>query len=323
MIVVCPLSITACGGGGSPVTPVPTPGQKGVLSVTLNLNSIVSGQTFTATIALESATISVTNVAVTVTANAESGILSSLSESCVIANSTSQNTCTVTFTGGGAFASGALPATPTIIASSSGYTSGNATLSYQSPLIFITTTKVNGAILSNVNQQSMPFVTDPVLPIPNPVASNDIAAADYICNNDANKPSGSYTYKAMLSDNQNRIVNSNGGLGTDWVLQPGTAYQNQAGQLIGSTTTVPPAAGIVLPDFLTNNIGTGYIWTGLNVAYDANIANCSLWQSNQAGELGAQGQANSTSILGYISAIPNPTVACNLPRQLYCVQQPQ
>lgn len=159
------------------------------------------------------------------------------------------------------------------------------------------------------------------------------AAADAICNADANKPTGGGTYKAMLADGTDRRACTTDNCSTggtsehiDWVLKPNTTYTSSSGTTIATTD-----ANGLFSSSISQAIGSAgvFVWTGITYQQDFGAAsafidrwinsngNCNNWTDNSnlvAGEIG-QGEATDYR---YISG-GNPT--CNNNYKFYCVEQ--
>lgn len=166
------------------------------------------------------------------------------------------------------------------------------------------------------------FANDPLL-----AGSNAIEKADSFCNNDSNKPNGSY-YKALLVDGVLRDAPSL----TDWVLEPNTKYYRSYGDVeIG--TTISTAIFPVLYAELTNSIEderpqsndgsvlTNITYTGISNASDFStdgLNTCNNWTvgtnmaSSNWGRI-YEKTANSISTNGLIG--------CAYIAPIYCVEQ--
>ncbi|PJZ83689.1 hypothetical protein CH366_10275 [Leptospira harrisiae] len=111
------------------------------------------------------------------------------------------------------------------------------------------------------------FIANPTAPI-----NAGISGFDTYCNNSTNKPSGSYTYKALVSDGIKRracsTANCSGGTSEhiDWVLKPNQQYKRNDGTTVIGTTN---ANGIFVTS-LTNSVepnlvtGSDVVLTGIN-----------------------------------------------------------
>lgn len=148
--------------------------------------------------------------------------------------------------------------------------------------------------------------------------TNGVAGADYLCQVDAQCPTGS-TCKAMLiSYGIQSPVRQAAPTLTDWVLRPATAYYNMAEALIGTTN------GASVFNFpLTVPFGTvganPLTWTALNpdwTSFGSPTGDCSDWTilSSTATSVGNTAISNNLSIS---NIGPN----CSTPYALYCVQQ--
>lgn len=171
--------------------------------------------------------------------------------------------------------------------------------------------------------------------------SNGIAAADYICNNDPDKPSAvpnGTTYKAMIVDGSTRIACTTANCSTgvkehiDWVLQANTTYQNANGDKISTNANglfTFPTANPIIPQ---NKWLSHFVWTGLTTSWISG-SNCNGWRSSgsDTGEAGAQPWINQSKALGY-SQVDYTGTECfskttldnfDIGFGLYCVQQNQ
>ena len=175
---------------------------------------------------------------------------------------------------------------------------------------FITAAKFNGDIQSAGGQATA------------------IESADSLCMADANKPTDSSTYKAMLVDGTNRLACTtslcSGGVSEhiDWVLQPNAAYYRSDGTTLILKTNADGVFDFGASDTLSlsnsfDTVASTY-WTGLMGDWTSNPNDrCLGWTLPDYGPtLGAYGlgdQTNSSSIGG--------TDFCNAVRRLVCVQQ--
>jgi len=144
--------------------------------------------------------------------------------------------------------------------------------------------------------------------------------ADYICNNDSNKPNSS-NYKAMITHRENRHADAN------WVLRNDTEYRRTDGTIIGTTRTTDTA----IFESLTNAISATdeIVWTGLTTVWGKSKNKCSdqngaaAWKSNLNTDTdehkGSYGTSGTTNIA---NAIATGTQTCNNTAKLYCIEQP-
>lgn len=163
--------------------------------------------------------------------------------------------------------------------------------------------------------------------------------ADYLCNTDPAKPTNqpNTVYKAMIGGTNRAPLQS------DWVLYTQTAYNNAAGEALGTTLVEQTLS--VLPYPINNSFSTvTNTWTGLNgqnsvwgiaVDYSSIPLYCTgehgAWSSSSAESSAAYGNNVSYAptgpsfTLGYISGadITNPLQidACNTYKAIYCAQQ--
>ncbi|PKA12234.1 hypothetical protein CH372_10220, partial [Leptospira meyeri] len=100
-----------------------------------------------------------------------------------------------------------------------------------------------------------------------------ISGFDNHCNNSANKPSGSHTYKALISDGIKRracsTANCSGGTSEhiDWVLKPNQQYKRKDGTTIIGTTNangifVSSLTNVIDPDMFDG--ASDHVFTGVN-----------------------------------------------------------
>jgi hypothetical protein len=146
-----------------------------------------------------------------------------------------------------------------------------------------------------------------------------ISAADYLCNEDPNKPEFG-TFKALINDN-NKSNNIESVIDTSKQVN----YINRDGSIIGNSSPSIPI--VFLNKFIDNNIDTSSNianWSGAD-----NQENCDNWtnNTNKTGSGGYGNGANSwyddndnimvrTSIWSHFSKIP-----CNTKHPLICVEQ--
>jgi hypothetical protein len=177
--------------------------------------------------------------------------------------------------------------------------------------IFVTATQVSGSFGSS---------------------SNGPAAADAICAADANKPAGSTSYKALLTDASHRTACTNdlcnplvAGDLTDWPLKASTTYYKADGTTVIGTTD---SKGL-LPSSLTNAIDSSYstyAWAGIDYRaasmfspasrWITAASNCNGWTDHTAGFGGQISDPTATS--DYVN-LGNP--GCQNTYGLICVEQ--
>ncbi|MCE9599304.1 MAG: DUF1554 domain-containing protein [Spirochaetia bacterium] len=155
----------------------------------------------------------------------------------------------------------------------------------------------------------------------------NIAAADALCNSDANRPATTSTYKAFLADAATRtactstLCVTNGILeNVDWVLLANTTYYRANGTTPIFTTN---AAAIATFPFTNSFTGTAAVfWIGTRGTpsdWQGSTANrCNFWADGTAGFQGGTGIGNSTSNTSIRNTAPN----CNVLQSLLCVEQP-
>ncbi len=135
------------------------------------------------------------------------------------------------------------------------------------------------------------------------------AAADAICNSDANRPDDTKSYKALLGQSGLRE------LGTDWPLIPSTIYYRSDGTTVIDTTN---ADAIFVFDLLNSIWETNpECWTGLDANFNV-TATCDNWTNPSSGttHVGVANRINSGAIDAYAQFCTrtNP--------HLYCVETP-
>ena len=134
------------------------------------------------------------------------------------------------------------------------------------------------------------------------------AAADAICNTDANSPDNTKSYKALLGLSGVRE------LGNDWPLAPNATYYRVDGSTVIDTTN---ENGVFVFD-LQNSIWetSPEVWTGLNTNFATSSKNCSNWTSiSGTVNVGGAGWKSNRAIYRY-------TQYCNRTNvRLYCVEQ--
>lgn len=179
------------------------------------------------------------------------------------------------------------------------------------------------------NSSKMIFISET-----NTQGSFTIPDADSICQNDAHKPSGGGTYKAMVVLGTTRRACSTDMCGggssehIDWVLAASTTYLNIDGDTIGTTDS-----NGLLPATLTNaiNSSAGYAWTGIEyeVAVEEDKGgmtnnrwleagnNCNGWTNDTSGNAGEIGDP-TTSTYQFADIGNN---SCGNSFSFYCVEQ--
>jgi hypothetical protein len=146
-----------------------------------------------------------------------------------------------------------------------------------------------------------------------------IAGADAKCQADANRPDATKTYKAFLVDGSLRractTANCAGGEAehVDWPLLANTTYTRADGVTEIATTN---AAGIfVFP--LSNSIGVGQAWTGMNADWTTSTDLCTAWTANAAAANGSKSGGDATDDHALFSGAPE---ACSTTGFLFCVE---
>ncbi len=154
-------------------------------------------------------------------------------------------------------------------------------------------------------------------------AAAAITAADSACASDANKPSGSATYKALIV-NSSRVACTSANCATSgvnentaWVLSPSTTYYRADGSTpIGTTTS----AGIfTFP--LTNAVSTSSVSMATGLVTDWTTgANCTDWTTGNVGTSFRTGYSAGTSAAAIDMGAGSMTT-CNQTAYLFCVEQ--
>ncbi len=189
------------------------------------------------------------------------------------------------------------------------------------------------AVTVAVTQQKKIFVTTSTT-----ITSGNfggISGADALCASDPNKPSGSATYKALLSDGSSRIActtsNCSGGASenTGWVMSPYTVYTTPGGLEIGVTN----AAGIfnfpLINPLIFNASNPNWVATGLQYDWTSSPTyNCAKWTSGATSNVWMTvGLSTYTDANVINSAAPGDQIPIGFIRcagytySLYCVQQ--
>ena len=136
-----------------------------------------------------------------------------------------------------------------------------------------------------------------------------VGSADNYCASDANKPSGTSTYKVLYIDPGYRD------LSTNWILHTNTAYVRPDGTAIGTTDSSGK-----LPNPLTNSI-TGqtstYYWTGISASWTGSTSNCADFTDGSNGSVGIVGRGDFLTI----AAVSATGKTCDNSYSLYCVEQ--
>ncbi|TGK82048.1 DUF1554 domain-containing protein [Leptospira noumeaensis] len=123
--------------------------------------------------------------------------------------------------------------------------------------------------------------------IATPTAPNNagISGFDTHCNNSPNKPSGSYVYKALISDGIKRracsTANCSGGTSEhiDWVLKPNQQYKRKDGTTTIGTTNANGIFVTSLTNVIDPDVIDGYtdnVFTGVNANWTPGD-DCSDW----------------------------------------------
>ncbi|WP_243394003.1 DUF1554 domain-containing protein [Leptospira meyeri] len=161
--------------------------------------------------------------------------------------------------------------------------------------------------------------------------NSGIAGLDSNCQNNANKPSGGGTYKALVTDGVNRIActtaNCSGGTSEHigWVLKPNKEYRRKDGTTVIGTTTANGVFSFPLSnsvESLANMASGGYptnaTATGMNADWTSNASDCLDWTTNAGGNSSTVGTWDNTGS-GLIGGAG--TSGCTNQHMLVCVEQ--
>jgi hypothetical protein len=138
---------------------------------------------------------------------------------------------------------------------------------------------------------------------------NGVSGADGHCNsNDANKPSGAGSFKALIVTPARSVAVG------DWPLKANQQYIRGGDRLIIGKTT----AGKIFNFPLSVSFGTTgtAVWTGMNTSYTA-ATSCTNFTDGTVGTQGTFGTANSKSN----TAISSGVTPCTTQYSLICVEQ--
>lgn len=141
------------------------------------------------------------------------------------------------------------------------------------------------------------------------------AGADTLCSIDSNYP-GSGTFKAMLTQGTVRRASVSANAGdsqVDWVLKPNYEYITTGGNPLFNSN----ANSLFVFGTLTNVLGSGNVWTGLNANWTNAAQHCSNWTSSSNGVSGNTG--DSSALNSSFNSFGTDT--CDTLKHLYCVEQ--
>jgi hypothetical protein len=148
-----------------------------------------------------------------------------------------------------------------------------------------------------------------------------IAGADSMCNSDANKPSYSGTFKAMITGATRRACTSSfcTTSGTsehiDWVFTANTPYMRVDGTDIGTTTE----NGVFSFNLANAFTATGSeVWTAMYTSWTSRASNCLEWTSDSGSQTTNVG--NSVAVTSNLLTIYSQFCDRNL--KFFCVEQP-
>lgn len=186
--------------------------------------------------------------------------------------------------------------------------------------VFLTESTFNGDLVSAANS-----LQDRV------VYANGIAAADYLCQRDANRPNNA-TYKALIVDGFG-VYRSAAPTPLNWVMQAFAQYNNPTESMLFITGLNPSSASTIY--LAVSSVTFNSTWLngffGLPQLsfYDGLIQN---WTSSQNScQSWTSSSSSATQYYGtYFSSSPIPTSAqissgydtCNGSATLFCVEQP-
>lgn len=149
-----------------------------------------------------------------------------------------------------------------------------------------------------------------------------VTGLDSQCASDANKPSGSSTFKAMVADGTNRIActsaNCGGGTSehTNWVLKASKEYRRTDGTTVIATTTANGVFSFPLTAAIqTTIVGTNSTVTGLNTNWTSSASDCTNFTSTGANTSNGLHDETSTNLLSI------GTSGCGNTMKVICVEQ--
>jgi hypothetical protein len=149
---------------------------------------------------------------------------------------------------------------------------------------------------------------------------NGVDGADNTCATDTKCPTGSIC-KAMLATSSGATDARQANPVNNWVLEPYTAYVNEAGQLIGTTGIGGAINSSVFAYPLNHAVASSStnIWTGLDPNWTSSPNTCSDWSVGDNSKFGNVGDASNSGESSLFNAYPT----CESTHNLYCVQVPQ
>ncbi len=147
-----------------------------------------------------------------------------------------------------------------------------------------------------------------------------VTGADNTCATDTKCPTGSIC-KAMLATSSGATDARQANPVTNWVLEPYTAYVNEADQLIGITGTESAINPFVFAFPLNNAVvsSSTNLWTGIDPEWTSSPNTCSDWSVGDNSKFGNVGDASNSGESSLFNAYPT----CENIHNLYCVQVPQ
>ncbi len=152
-----------------------------------------------------------------------------------------------------------------------------------------------------------------------------VDGADNTCATDTKCPLGS-SCKAILATSPLATHARQANPVNNWVLEPYTAYVNEAGQIIGTTGIGAAINNSVFAFPLTNAIEDGTnntVWTGLDELWNVGANTCSDWSAGDDSSNGNIGQAFVADSNSVFISDGTGFPSCKTTHHLYCVQVPQ
>ncbi len=136
-----------------------------------------------------------------------------------------------------------------------------------------------------------------------------VAAADSICNSDANSPDNTKHYRALLGLAGVRDLN------TDWPFVADVPYFRADGLTLIDTTTADAVFAFDLTNSATDI--SRECWTGLNSNFSAASNQCGDWTSTSGTvNIGISNRINSEIIMAYVQFCSRTNI------RMYCVESP-
>lgn len=145
-----------------------------------------------------------------------------------------------------------------------------------------------------------------------------VSGADAKCQADANKPSSTQAFKALIAESGADTRSPPNASNVDWVIKPNTYYRRNDGTLLFLSN----ASGLFTFGNFSNAWSpsvTGLAWTGLNTDWTPNSNQCTSWTNSTSGVNGNYGIVNSSVTSSQIISGGGGT--CNSSNYLICVEQ--